>query len=228
MNTDPNIGVVEKAVAELGDLTDEFLLIGGCAVGLLVTDPAATMIRPTTDVDVLTEVASLVGYYELGDRLKQRGFVEHNTSNVICRWIKGDILIDVVPSDASILGFTNTWYEPAAKSPVVHSLPSGRSVRVIQPPYFLATKLEAFAARAKGDFTHHDMEDIVTILDGRGSIVTEVLEADEYLRDFLREEFEALLVDSTFIDKLAWLLPPFDTLKRQPILLDRMRRIAGM
>jgi len=228
VNPDPNIGAVERAMSELGDLADELLLIGGCAVGLLVTDPGATSVRATKDVDVLTEVTPLVNYYELCDRLKTRGFVEYQGDDVMCRWIKDGIMLDVVPTDGDILGFTNSWYQPAAKVPVIQNLPSGTVVRIISAPYFLATKLEAFASRGRGDYTHHDMEDIVTVVDGRESIVEEVLAGDEELRGFLRDEFEALLIESAFVDKLSWLLSPHEAVARQPILIERMRRIAGL
>lgn len=52
----PNLHVLEQAVAALGELMDELVLVGGCAVGLLITDPGAAQVRPTRDVDWLTEV----------------------------------------------------------------------------------------------------------------------------------------------------------------------------
>ena len=51
-------------------------LVGGCATGLLLTDPAASPVRATIDVDVLVEVATLVEYHRLSEQLRQLGFVE--------------------------------------------------------------------------------------------------------------------------------------------------------
>ena len=48
---DPNLALLEEAAALLGPLLDELVLVGGCAAGLLVTDPGASPIRPTEDVD---------------------------------------------------------------------------------------------------------------------------------------------------------------------------------
>ena len=46
------------------------------------------------------------------------------------------------------------------------------SVRVITAPYFIATKLEAFFDRGRGDFLgSSDLEDIITVLDGRDDIL---------------------------------------------------------
>ena len=57
-------------------LTDRMVFLGGCATGLLLTDPAAPEVRPTRDVDVITEVGSLAEYYRLADALRVVGFVE--------------------------------------------------------------------------------------------------------------------------------------------------------
>ncbi|TEA79927.1 hypothetical protein [Allopusillimonas ginsengisoli] len=226
MSFDPNLTAVEAAVEALGKLADDFLLIGGCAVGLLVTEPAVTSIRPTTDVDMLTEATPLSDYYALCARLKERGFRE-DQGDVICRWIKDSIIIDVVPADEAILGFTNTWYAPAAQSSNNMRLPSGKHANVISAPYFLATKLEAFASRGNGDFMHHDMEDIVTVIDGRASIIQEVIQSDTKLRSFLQDEFEALLANATFIERLPWLISPNQSNARHMLVLERLQQLAG-
>lgn len=228
MSQDPNLGAVELAAAALGELLDELVLVGGCAVGLLVTDPARTPVRQTIDVDLLTEVTPVASYYTLCERLRTHGFAEQPTEDVICRWAKGKLLIDVMPTDEKVLGFTNAWYEQAAREAAVYELPSGRKIRLITAPLFLATKLEAFADRGGGDYLHHDMEDIVTVIDGRDSIVDEVLSCDAGVRDFLLDEFDVLLADPHFVDRITWLLPPGDARSRHEIVLERMRKIAGL
>jgi hypothetical protein len=77
MNQDPNVGSVERVVEALGVLVDEMVLVGGCAVGLLMTDNGRPPIRQTIDVDLVTEVTPLSSYYQLHDRLRALGFKEH-------------------------------------------------------------------------------------------------------------------------------------------------------
>ena len=55
---DPNLHLLEAAARLLQPLLDELVFVGGCATGLLITDPGAVGIRPTKDVDVITEVGS--------------------------------------------------------------------------------------------------------------------------------------------------------------------------
>lgn len=49
----PNLEILELAVAQLGPLVDDMVFVGGCATGLLLTDLAAPPIRQTRDVDVI-------------------------------------------------------------------------------------------------------------------------------------------------------------------------------
>jgi len=37
----PNIEILTMAVSKLGPVADEMVFLGGCATGLLITDPAA-------------------------------------------------------------------------------------------------------------------------------------------------------------------------------------------
>lgn len=228
MTRDPNIATVELAAAALGPLVDELVLVGGCAVGLLITDRARPPVRQTIDVDLLTEVAPTANYYAFCDRLRAQGFKEQATQAVLCRWAKGSLLIDVMPTDMKVLGFTNSWYAEAVRSASPHPLSNGLAIRLLSAPVFLATKLEAFRSRGGGDYLHHDMEDIVNLIDGRATIVEEASSARSEVREFLLDEFDALLSDPTFVERISWHLAPQEQESRRAIVLERMRRIAGL
>ena len=42
----PNLALLETAVAKLKPLLEEIVFVGGCATGLLITDPAAAAASP--------------------------------------------------------------------------------------------------------------------------------------------------------------------------------------
>lgn len=226
MNQNPNVAAVELAAQYLGPLLDELVLVGGSAVGLLITDRARPPVRPTIDVDLLTEVTPTVKYYAFCEKLRAQGFQECTSDGVICRWTRGSLVVDVMPADEAVLGFSNRWYPIASKSAESHSLPSGRTIRVVSAPAFLATKLEAFASRGQGDFMHHDIEDIVTVIDGRPSIVDEVLAFEQEVQAYLGEEFDDLLAQRLFVERLDWHLAGDPG--RKEIVLARLRNIAGV
>jgi len=103
-----NVENLATAARLLGELADEVVFVGGAATGLLLTDPAAPDVRPTLDVDVVVEVASRTAYYRFEERLREHGFLEAPEEEVICRWKhrEGKIILDVMPTDEGILGFS--------------------------------------------------------------------------------------------------------------------------
>jgi predicted nucleotidyltransferase len=197
----PNIQILELAVDRLGELADEVVFLGGCATGLLITDPAAPPIRATQDVDVITEVGTLAEYHRLSKRLRHKGFAEDQSPDApICRWVAPGVVLDIMPTNEEILGFGNDWYRPALAEATELALPSGHTIKMVTAPYFLATKLAAFDNRGRGDFMmSHDMEDIVAVLDGRPELVEELQHVDDALRDYLATRFGELLASEDFL-----------------------------
>lgn len=115
--THPNLEILEAAVHRLGPIADELVFLGGCATGLLITDPAAPPIRMTRDVDAITDVASRGDYHRLSERLRERGFREDQSAGApLCRWRHGSVILDVMPSDPTLLGFGSPWYQPALET----------------------------------------------------------------------------------------------------------------
>lgn len=225
----PNLKIMETAVDHLGPLVDRMVFLGGCATGLLLTDIAAPPIRATLDVDVITEVASLTDYHRLAAELRRRGFTEDQSAEApICRWRAAGVLLDIMPTKPEVLGFGNEWYQPALETAESVELPSGRRIRMVTAPYFLATKLAAFDGRGKGDYMmSHDMEDIVAVLDGRSETVDEVRRSAERVRHYLAARFHTLLADRNFIDALPGHLPGDEgSQARLPLIIERIEAIA--
>jgi predicted nucleotidyltransferase len=214
----------------LGELREELVLVGGCSVGLLITDSARPPVRQTIDVDMIAEVTSKTEYYALCEKLRACGFNESVEAEHMCRWHKGKLILDVMPSEESVLGQpTNRWYPQVVQNANRFTLDSGQMIFVISPPLFLATKLEAFYDRADGDYGHHDMEDIVNVVDGRPEIIDEVSAATDEVRDYLRQEFDELLADASFADNIPQHFRPDPASQaRVPIVIRRMRQLAGL
>ena len=198
---DPNLPLLEDAVCKLAPFLDEIVFVGGVTLGLLITDAASAPIRGTTDVDVIAEIVTYADYVAFSERLRQADFTED--ADLTCRWHHGTLTLDVMPLTPEVLGFTNTWYEPALRHASTISLPRGQAIRVITAPFFLGTKMEAFRQRGRTDFqASHDLEDFVAILEGRESILAEIAASPRQLRDYLAEAARALLAESRFLDVL--------------------------
>ena len=223
--------MVERVAEALGPLRERVVFLGGCATGLLLTDTAAPSIRSTKDVDVIVEVATRLAYHKIEQELVRLGF-QHDTSEgaPLCRWTFDDLLLDVMPTDPELLGFSNRWYPEAVHHAVACELPSGLWIRLVTSPYFLATKLEAFFGRGRGDFFgSHDLEDFVAVMDGRPEVIEETLAASPELRRYLAKTLTTLLGDPDFVYSLQGHLPPdHGSQGRLPMVLEMIGTLARM
>lgn len=231
MSHQQNLAMLEQIAAALGPLRDEVVFLGGSTTGLLITDPKAPPIRVTKDVDVIVEVATRSAYHQIENALRARGFTNDTSEGApLCRWRTDGLILDVMPTDPEILGFSNRWYPEAISTAQNYILPSGLTIRLVAPAYFLGTKLEAFFGRGKGDFYgSHDLEDLVAVVDGRASMEHEVANATPELKTYLNEKLGSLLQDDQFCYAMAGHLPGDPASQaRVPGLLTRLRRIAAM
>jgi hypothetical protein len=195
-----NIELLVEAARLLQPLLGELVFVGGSTTSLLITDKAAAEVRPTYDVDAIAEISSYAAYADFSERLRRCGFREDTSEGApICRWRQKKTILDVMPLDEKILGFSNRWYKPALDSAVVHELGPDLRVRVVTAVYFSATKLEAFAGRGKSDYqSSHDLEDLMAVVDGRAELVEEIRAGTEDVRAYIAAEIRRLLPPGSF------------------------------
>jgi hypothetical protein len=225
---DPNRALFEPVVRLLAPVLDELVFVGGCTTGLFITDPAASGIRPTRDVDAIVDVTSYAKYTALSERLRSLGLAEDTTPGApLCRWKHGQMIVDVMPTDATVLGFSNRWYPTAIETAQTFPI-AGHNVRIVTPALFVATKLEAFHGRGGGDvFASHDLEDIVAVADGRPEIVGDVAAASADVRAYIASEIRSLIDNRDFIEALAgFLLPDAASQARRGLLEGRLRAMS--
>lgn len=192
---------LEVAAAVLGPLVDEVVFVGGATVHLWITEPAAPPVRATDDVDVVCEVATRTEYYRLGERLRERGLQEAEGEPVLCRWRSPEprLVLDVMPTDPDILGFSNHWYEEAISTAASIPLDSGAEIRAATPVLLMATKLCAWKGRGRGDLLASlDVHDVLTLIDGRPELAEEIASASSGLRTYIRGELTELRAEPYF------------------------------
>lgn len=232
-----SIAMLERAAQELDPFLSEIAFVGGATIALWITDPGAPQPRVTKDVDLVVEVASRAAWYRFEERLRAHGLRHDDSSPVICRWRAGgpsdELLIDVMPGDAGILGFENQWQRPALDHARTLPLPSGRRISAITPPYLVATKLDAWNGRGGGDHLRsHDLEDVVVLIDGRIEILDEVEIAPADLREFLSHQITTLLGEPRFLDLIDGTVVGFGTGsgdgdRVDDVVMPRLRALAG-
>jgi hypothetical protein len=114
IKSSPTLEMVKVVARGLESLNERVVFLGGAATSLLITDPALPHIRTTFDVDVIMEVLSGMDYYRLEDSLRERGFTQSiDSEHPVCRWTFHEVIVDIMPTDEKILGFSNRWYSQA-------------------------------------------------------------------------------------------------------------------
>jgi predicted nucleotidyltransferase len=222
-----NLEQIMIVAERLGPLLDQMVFVGGAVAGLLITDPTAPDARPTDDVDVIVEVSGYGKYAALQAKLRERGF-NHEMEGPNCRFVVAGTKVDVMPTDGTILGFSNRWYKLAIDTATAFRLPNGTSIRMINPTMFICTKLEAFLDRGRSDYiASHDLADIIAIVDGRSELEEEARAASEPVRRYLSENMSKLLASRDFIDCIEMhIAPSSNSQEHVDLIMNRLSHLA--
>jgi predicted nucleotidyltransferase len=227
----PTIEALRVVARRLESLDTKFVFLGGAVIELLIDDPTVTEVRPTKDVDVVSEVLTTSEFYTLEFKLREAGFT-HDTSEgaPLCRWLVEGHRVDVMPIAASPLGMNTRWFKEALEFSTTKSLGDRCHARVVTAPVFMATKFEAYRDRGRRDFqASHDVEDIISVIDGCADIVSQVSSAPGAVRGFVLKELEVWLKRPDFTDLVAGHLSGISlSAGRESIVCERIQSICKM
>jgi len=223
-----NITMLQVVAKGLDELKKEMVFVGGSVAELYASDPAASDIRPTKDIDCVIELRSRMDHARLEENLRGKGFAHDTTKGApICRWIYKGIEVDVMPTDEEILGFSNKWYVEGIENKIVKTLPDNTEIFVFSPEYYLAAKFEAHKGRGGNDLRQsHDFEDIIYILDNCPGILIAVANTDQSVKEYLKEKCKNLLDNDNFIEGIESALPIGSGSDRVEIIEGIIRGIA--
>ena len=226
-----NLKLLVDAAKLLRPILGELVFVGGCATGLLITDKAASDVRPTYDVDAIAEITSYREYARFSEKLRGLGFREDTREGApLCRWCLETTTLDVMPLNGEISGFKNSWYEPAMKTADKREVEPSLPIMVVNSVYFCASKLEAFGDRGKNDYLgSRDLEDVIALVDGRSELTEEIRGAAYDVRLYIATEIAKLRATREFLDALPGHLPP-DTASQQrvTIVAARLKEIESL
>ncbi|MCJ8287871.1 MAG: hypothetical protein MJH14_20760, partial [Halomonas sp.] len=137
----------------------------------------------------------------------------------------GELRVDLMPDQDDVLGFSNHWYPQALETAQPVSLGGDLSIRVVAPPLFVATKLEAYKGRGEDDpLSSHDIEDILNLVDGRLELLDEVRATGSDLPAYIADELSTSLDNDLF--GYAMQSAAGDP-NREALLFERLEILAG-
>lgn len=224
-----NRELLVRAARKLGVLVEELVFVGGAIVELYLTDPASPRVRPTTDTDVICEVTTYTAYYRLGERLRELGFRQHvDRADPVYRWRSGADVVDVMPIDPRVLGFSNEWYPLAIRTSIPFDLEPELTIRIPVPAVFLASKLAAHEGRGVDDpLMSQDLEDVVALLAGRPELPDEVASGTVKTRRWIASRLKRHLPPESREERIAAFLPETRVVTDLlPLVLERLERLC--
>ena len=174
-----------------------------------MTDIGAPPPRHTLDVDLIVRVASTSEYATvIGPAMRALGAKEDDSEGApLCRWMLHGVMVDVMPTRAKVLGFSNRWYDGGLDHAITRALPDGTEISILDAPHFIATKIEAFLGRGRNDFrSSKDIEDIIAVIDGRPELGTEIRTSPPDLRASVRATLGRWM-SGEFAESIAGHLP---------------------
>lgn len=204
-----NIEMLQIVAIGLEDLINEVVFVGGAVAELYADDPAASDIRPTTDVDCVIELSSRSSHTKLEEALRIKGFKNDTSKGApICRYIYKEVKVDVMPTDSNLLGFTNKWYTEGIENKILRKLADGTEIFIFSPEHYLAAKLEAHKNRGGNDLRQsHDFEDIIYVLDNCNEILEIIKNSNPSVKKYLQEEFSTLINNEDLVEGIECALP---------------------
>jgi len=225
-----NLAALRSVADRLDRLQLDYAFVGGAVVNLLLDDAGSTPARPTEDIDVIIEVVTTKSYSDLEARLRSLEF-DHDMQPgaPLCRWTLKSLKVDIMPTEGTFLGLNTAWFKEVLETATERAFGS-TLLRLVSPVAFLATKYTAFLDRGKGDFYRsHDLEDLLTVIDGRANIVAEVKAAQVALRGYVTEGVRNLTAARAFNDALAgYLSADRASQQRLPMLRSKLAEIVAL
>jgi hypothetical protein len=223
-----NIAMLQTVAAGLGELKNELVFVGGSVAELYVDNPAAYEIRPTQDIDCVIELSSRAEHAKLEEALRAKKFANDTTQGApICRWVYREILVDVMPTDPDVLGFTNIWYEDGVTNKITKTLPDGQQIFVFPVEYYVAAKFEAHKGRGGNDLRQsHDFEDIIYIFDNCPDILENIQNAPEDVKEYLKQECQTLQANDNLTEGIETALPYGSDEESTEIIMELIQSIA--
>jgi hypothetical protein len=225
-NTLINRIATKKIAQALGALNKNVVYVGGAVVSFYIDDTSAEDVRPTQDIDISMEIASVGELEKLRVELIQKDFYQTSEDDVICRFRYEDIKVDVMATKAIGWAPANPWFEPGFKD-IVHFTVDEIEIKCLSLPYFLATKFTAFYDRGAEDpRTSHDFEDIVYLLNYTTNLAEQVLTAPDDVKEYLINCFSDVLSDRVKQEAILGNLFYEDQERRHQRIIEKIKQIC--
>lgn len=221
-----SIETIITVAKALEEINKKVVYVGGAAISLYVTESFRDSIRPTEDIDIVLEIASLSDLENLRIALSEKGIKQSYEDDVVCRFRYKKIKIDVMATKEIAWAPANRWFEKGFQNLEKLKIDE-TTIQILSLPYFLATKFEAFNNRGKTDpRTSKDFEDIVFLLNNAKDLKDKINHTDKEVYHFLQKSFKSILENRSELEALRAHLSFENEDERFDIVIARLKSIV--
>ncbi len=198
--------MIKTVVTGLGKMANDVVFVGGAITEFYIENKSLiSELRQTDDVDCIIEVASRKNYSDLEEQLRKQKF--ENDRKIICRWHYQGIIVDIMPTDARILGFSNRWYSEGILHSISYQIDKNMAIKILSIPYFIGCKIEALFNRGMRDLRlSKDLEDIVFLINYGVKVKADTVN-NNALKKYINNQFKILLSKSELREAIFCVLP---------------------
>jgi hypothetical protein len=221
------LNLLLRAARLLAPLPFGKVYVGAAVLPLYLDVPTRPRpLRPTDDVDVAIDVLTVSHLERFREALTLAGFRQRATERVICRFHGHGLVLDVMSREGVDWAPANRWFRPGWTSKMILTIEDVR-IPVLDFPYYLATKIDAFSSRGVGDaLFSKDLEDIVQLLTMRSSAFQDIVSAPAEVSPFLLQWLRQVVKDEDLRHAIRGHLPYHDTGNGMERLMERVRQAA--
>jgi hypothetical protein len=218
---------LKLVVEDLGAFVPRLVFTGGLVLGLYFERRPMFRIRPTKDADAVVACTTHADYVALQRALGQVGThpLVGEDDAPICRMVTASgQLLDLMPTQEGVLGFGNPWFPLGYETAKPYDIGATQPIRIFPPPVYAAAKAAAYRSRGVADpMVSHDLEDFLTLLACRTSLLGEIAACTPELRIYLAA-FAAEVLALPRLDEII----DGNTGEPVPAMLTTLRAIAAL
>ena len=172
----------------LKPIQEKVVYLGGCACALLATDAAIARV-PSNTLDLIVNTENDLELSSFTIELRKAGLMEvvsdNARENARGRWIFGPLELNILNVNKQFDTFESRFTKEAFQNPRRYPL-DAEKIRLINPAYFLAIKIEAFQALGLNNYTKNsDLDDLIYIIASRPELAFDLKLATSPVKVFI-------------------------------------------
>jgi hypothetical protein len=202
----PELILFRNTAKRMEAMLDQLVFAGGCATALLFSEQGFIRPNPPQWLDVIASSDGELGHTGLTIKLKEMGMREDTTVGR-GRWKMGALTVCFWNVDPVFSPFSSRFMRDAYAMPRRVAATPEMKVKLVNPAFFLALKIEAFQGRGQGSFqTSDDLNDLVSILSARAELAFDLKLAAPQVRSFVQRNLAELKPKHEFQEAMRRIL----------------------